>query len=96
MSFTPGSALHPVVNLAPLLETKKHCYYTGFSSPPSRHFHAQDLWQQVAGAGWGRRRRPCGLSSSQAPGGAPLAPHTLPLSPNLSSSQEAGGCLLLC
>lgn len=41
MSFTPGSALYPALNVAFLLETKKRCCYKHFSSPQSGHFHPQ-------------------------------------------------------
>ena len=66
MSFTPGSALHPALNLALLLETKKHCCYKHFSSPQSRHFHPQTLQQQAARFRSSERRRLSSLGPKPA------------------------------
>lgn len=92
MSFTPGSVLHPTVNLSSSLETKTQCCSIDFS-PPSTHFHPQVPWLQVAGA-QGPAEVPAWAELIPGSQLAPLVPHTLPLSLNLSCSHQAGGCLL--
>lgn len=92
ISFTPGSALHPTVNLAASLETKTQCCSIDFS-PPSMHFHPQVPWLQVAGV-QGPAEVAAWAELIQGSRQAPLAPHALPLSLNLSCSHQAGGCLV--
>lgn len=95
ISFTPGSALHPTVNLAASLETKTVLFHRLFSS-----IHALSSPSALAPSGWstGASRGGCvGWAHPRLPTGSsgPPCPTFVPKSFMFSSSRRVFGVWLL-